>query len=526
MNFKSASRFLGSTFLASFAFGCSSAPSDPVPSSADEELSVVPLGKADNYYSNVSAEFEVTGVVDVRFDNAEDALDAELRKDKIDRRLTAVSLFLTTFMTNKLERFFTNMSYGGYGAMARNYTVAPEDVEEVEPGHLRVAFSIDVAGPRNMLSALPLLEDAPAGVVQFDLAMPAGFESSPNEVPRGQIRNFDPATHVGELEHVRCTIEREKMPQDAYPQIAPMIEDGVLDVTLFFGHDYNDPRSDLQEADEAFYTLRSSMGFKAPVASFADLKHDSGPFVRTIQANGKDLRVEVRIFHSDMFVSDRRLGHDTALAEIVARDVFFYNGHAGPYYGFYLSDDKPNDVTYTEFATIGLPAKQQIFVAQGCQTYSQYADMLYANPAKSEANLDVFTTVNFSYGVGTMKLLRNLLAIDASGRLSVVTFGKMVRDLNAEYWNDMKEVFYGVHGIEGNPQVHPFAAQDKLGQRCESVADCGDSDGNVCVVPVNAEAKVCGAVALEGAPCPDGTMLYPLQASGTIQRYACLPTGG
>ena len=190
---------------------------------------------------------------------------------------------------------------------------------------------------------------------------------------------------------------------------------------------------------------------------------------------------------------------------------------------FYLSDDKPNDVTYTELAEIPLSAKQQIFVAQGCQTYSQYADMLYANPAKSEDNLDVFTTVNFSYGMGTMELLENMLHVDYNGVYKPVTYGKMIRDLNADFWNEWKEVFYGVHGIDGNPQVHPFASLDMLGQVCESAADCGDTNGNVCVVPINGEQKACGAVALDGAECPAGATLAPLASGRTIDRFACLP---
>jgi hypothetical protein len=48
-------------------------------------------------------------------------------------------------------------------------------------------------------------------------------------------------------------------------------------------------------------------------------------------------------------------------------------------------------------------AKQQLVLAQGCQTYSQYADMIYASPVKDEPNLDVITTVNNSYGVGNWR---------------------------------------------------------------------------------------------------------------------------
>jgi hypothetical protein len=499
-----------------------SAASGPEPGATDEYTAVAP-GKADNYYSDVAAEFEVSGTIEVRFENPEDANDPVIRADKIGRRTTAIALYLTTFLTKKIENFFTNLSYGGFSAMARNHTMQPGDVQEVSPGVLRVKFSIDVGGPKDLMQALPKLPDAPAGLVQFDLPMPKGAEADPDNVPRGSIRNFDPATYTGELEHVRCDIEREETPADAYPQTASMMQDGVFDLTLFFGHDYNNPRSDITEAREAFEELSRWMGFQAPVASFDQLTRDSGPLTRTILSNGQQVKVEVRIFHSDMFVDSRKLGHDTALSELTRADVFFYNGHAGPWYGFYLSDDKPNDVKYTELATINLPEKQQIFVAQGCQTYSQYADVMYANPAKSEENLDVITTVNFSYGIGTMGIVRSLLSTSSDGRHRMVTFGTIIRELNREYWNSAKEVFYGVMGIDGNPQVHPYGAVENLGKPCTAAADCGDPDANVCVKPVGASQKVCGMVALDKAACPQGSALTALAQGSTIKNYACLP---
>ena len=33
--------------------------------------------------------------------------------------------------------------------------------------------------------------------------------------------------------------------------------------------------------------------------------------------------------------------------------------------------------------------RQQLVIAQGCQTYSQYADVIYAHESKDESNLDV-----------------------------------------------------------------------------------------------------------------------------------------
>lgn len=487
----------------------------------EEDLEAVSVSKADDYYSTVSKEFEVAGSVRVTLDPAQ-AADETYRNGKIEARLTGVSLFLTAFLTNKLERFFKNLEYGGFSAMARNHTIAPGDVTEVSPGVLDVRFSIDVAGPKDLIQRMPLIQGGDPGIFAFELALPEGYEATADWIDRSQIRNFDPKTYSGAVERLICTIAPEPTPDDAWPDFAGMMGDGVFDVTLFYGHDYNTPRSDLSEAEAAFAGLQD-MGFTAPVAAFADLKADSGAFVRTIRAGGKDVRVEVRIFHSDLFQADRKAGHDTALAELAARDVFFYNGHAGPFYGFYLSDASQWDVKYQEIVQASLPEKQQFFVAQGCQTYSQYADVLFANAAKSEANLDVITTVNFSYGQGTMGILQNLLALDDRGNHRPRTFNRIISDLNEDYWNSMKDVFYGVHGIEKNPRIHPWAALDKVGSRCKKRTDCGDSDGNVCVRPGLLKSKVCGAVALEKAECPAGTTLSAVASSQTIVGHACLP---
>ncbi len=86
-----------------------------------------------------------------------------------------------------------------------------------------------------------------------------------------------------------------------------------------------------------------------------------------------------------------------------------------------------------------------------------------------------------------------------------------------------KEVFYGVHGIDGNAQIHPFASVEMIGQACEDASDCGGFQGNVCVVPVHGDRKVCGAVALDNAQCPAGTNLAPLASGDTIAKFACLP---
>jgi hypothetical protein len=141
--------------------------------------------------------------------------------------------------------------------------------------------------------------------------------------------------------------------------------------------------------------------------------------------------------------------------------------------------------------------------------------MLYANPNKNEGNLDVITTVNFSYGQGTTRLLANLLNLTAPP-----TFYQVIKDLNDDAINSDKQVFYGVMGLEGDPQLHPWADASKIGQPCSTAADCGDPSGNVCADFGNGEVR-CGVVALSQSGCPTSSKFYNLAVGDTIQLGGC-----
>ena len=474
---------------------------------------------------------QATGTVEVVMTAAEYA-DEELRAKRIGARLTATGLYLTAYLTDKFlgidsnndgeisedEIFFHNESYGGFHAMVRNYSLEAGDVAEAGGDVYRVTFTVDVGGPPGMLAALPGSWEGEAR--QFEMQQPKGAAFSPDNVPRRDIRRFDPAEHDGPLETISFSGEQHPDVANAYPHFAEFMADGLFDITLFFGHDYNESRSDLRECEEIFDDLRYQ-GFVSPVEAFEDLTPDSGPFTREISANGQTVQVEVRLFHSDMFSTTRRRQHDLALSELAARDVFFYPGHAGPYYGLYLDAAGAAKVDYHEFADLEMDSdRQQFVIAQGCQTYSQYADMIYANPAKSEANLDVITTVNYSYGRGTRTLLRNLLRLDGDGRHKPVDFYRIIRDLNSEWLNSWKDVFYGVMGIDGNPQLHPYVDLKALGRTCEAAADCGDRDAHVCL-DGGSGAKECAAVTLAKHACPSGTHFLHLASGGTIFAGAC-----
>ncbi len=523
MNSKSSLAQFALFAVLAVGLGACSGTMDEGPNAADgdgdEEYTLVPQGKADNFHSNVANEYELEGTIPVEMTDEQYENEDERRR-QVAQRTTAVGLYLTAYLTAKLEDFFENMDYGGFQAMVRNHSVEIEEVAEAEETY-RAHYTLDVAGPKNLLSRLAETdggEHTEAGV-EFEMQMPAGATSDPENVERGTFRDFDPREYDGELETVELVGNPHDEIANAYPHYKAFVQDGVYDITMFYGYDYNEARNDLRRAREMFGKLARD-GFEPPVADFEQLGPDSGPFVRTIEFPGAqtpdEVRVEVRLFHSDMFEGNRQAHHDLGIEELQKRDVYFYNGHAGPYYGLSLAPSgSGGDVGYRELAEVELPDKQQLFVAQGCQTYSQYADMLYENPAKSEENLDAITTVNYSYGRGTEVLFDHLVHLDREGQFEPVAFYEIVEELNSEWINRMKDVFYGVMGIDGNSQIHPLANVEAIGASCETDTDCGPADAHHCI------DNTCTADALSEASCPEGTEFGYLGQGETLEKSVC-----
>lgn len=139
---------------------------DSAPPEAD--LVEVDDSKADDYYSNVSAEYEVRGKLRVAMTDAEYA-DALKRSDIVQRRLTALGLYLTAYVTDKFrgidinndgrisedEVFFRNEGYGGFHAMVRTMSGEPGNLRKLADGAYELSFELDLAGPKNLTQLLP-----------------------------------------------------------------------------------------------------------------------------------------------------------------------------------------------------------------------------------------------------------------------------------------------------------------------------------------------------------------------------------
>ena len=517
------------------------------------EIHRVAPGKADNYYSNVAREFEATGQIKLNLTDVEYA-DEVLRQQKADRRITAAVVYLTTYVTKKLEDFFSNEEYGGFAAMVRNRLATTTEFEERtdasgEPTYW-ATFSITLAGTNEL-----------PGLIgnNFELLMPEGKEASGGSL--SAVRSFNPETYSGALETIEVELRPIAAASNAYPHYEAFVEDGVYNITMFQGYDYNEGRSDLMEtiyllstfeamgfdlgtlellpqADarlaqlyeniHQYYLAEEQKGETNPDFSVADwwmrlqpyldiatrLTSESGPITREITFGGRPVLVEARIFHTELF-NDSAYHKQTALDEFVSRDVFYYNGHAGPWYGLSLSQGGGADVKEGDFALAPFTDRQQLFVANGCQTYSQYADTVYAHELKNVRNLDVITTVNYSYGQGAIPSLAGLLHLDERGELIPHHFEAILTYVNNNETNSEKEVFYGVTGIEENPRIHPYANPQRIGDTCVASEECGHTWGNVCV------SGSCGIYALDTEACPAGTFGSPLADGDTIFAHGC-----
>ena len=84
---------------------------------------------------------------------------------------------------------------------------------------------------------------------------------------------------------------------------------------------------------------------------------------------------------------------------------------------------------------------------------------------------------------------------------------------------------YGIHGIDDNPALHPYASLSTLRDPCEANADCGGV-GNSCVT-VAAAGRRCVAACTDTRGCPDGYSCQALasESAGGIYGSACVPNG-
>jgi len=539
---------LGMWMAAAVLAGCA-AEALPVAAGAEtnfedlEEAFVVPDGKADDFLSLSAREFVVEGTDTVTIE-PELATASSTRKmtrvrELIGLRHIANAWFLNQYLVDK-ESEEANAQYGGFGAMAKAGSYEQMDIRAVDARTYSFRFTQLLAGRTNLMTLLPV-RTAADGTKSFPLTvgLPTNVElarlDTNSEWYRGAPwSGWNPATvPAAQKRDLTLTIRPEIASQDAWLDFAKMLSDGVLDIDVHFGWDYHDAYH-VQHAREMFSWLKSK-GFSAPVASFDLLTRTSGAFTRTMSANGRTVRIDVRLFYGktgtdtdpDTDAGGRVLENDMR-ASLRTRDVIVYSGHSGPFYGFALANwrrTSEGDLDDADMQAVEMPAdRYQVVVAEGCDTYMLGA-AFGRNPNKPMLrNVDVLTTTSFSNAstpASVQTLITHLIERDSRGRHRPRTVKTLLANLDVGSSGGF-HTMYGMHGIDDDPRLHPYAALDMIGQECAANADCGGL-GNLCVRRAARQPKICTAACTDDSGCPTNYACKSVASGSTIYGNACIP---
>jgi hypothetical protein len=206
-----------------------------------------------------------------------------------------------------------------------------------------------------------------------------------------------------------------------------------------------------------------------------------------------------------------------------------FSGHSGPFYGFALANWRmtdEGDLDDSEMSSVEFPeARYQVVVAEGCDTY-HIGEAFRQNPAKPDGQyIDIVTTTAPSSAnspAAVQDVISAFLAVDDDGNHAPQPVRRLLRDLDSNsYW---RNTMYGLHGIEDNPQLHPWGVLDNLCAECEEDTDCG-GPGNRCVSVSEETGRRCGISCTTDAGCPDGYQCREIASTsyGAIYDSVCVP---
>lgn len=523
--------------------GCAGGVADPT---EIEDGVAVPNGKEDDFYSTSAYEYVLEGRTSVTLEQDLADADEETKRVRVKQLIgykqISIAWFLTQYLVDK-EHDDPNADFGGFGGMAKAGAYEDLDVTALDELTYEFTFKQIVAGKADLVELLPTTNSS-GDTDYFDLAIgtPTNDELAQLETNNEWYReapwtSWNPdAVSDDKKETVTFAIRRERASTDAWFDYAALFEDGKLTIDVHFGWDYHNAYH-VEHARAVFGWLRDQQGFEAPVESFDDLARDSGPFTRTLDANGREIEVEIRLFYGktgtdtdpDTDAGGRVLEQD-ARTSLATRDAIIYSGHSGPFYGFALANwrkTEEGDLDDSEMSSLDLPENRyQIVFAEGCDTY-QIGEAFRRNPAKPDgAFIDVITTTSFSNAstpAAVQDFISRLTERDGEGRHQPRTLKSLLYDLDSNsYWF---HTMYGIHGIDDNPTLHPYGEPDNACAVCEVNADCGGI-GNLCI-GIGTSGKRCAPACTDDRGCPDGYSCNAVasQSSRTIYASACVPAG-
>jgi len=501
---------------------------------------VVPDGKEDNFLSANAQEYVVEGVTTVTIESELAGAPEEEKLARVQKLIPlkqiAVGWFLNQYLGDKHGD--ANAEYGGFSSLTKNGSYEQLNITAIDETSYQFTFRQEVGGKLDLLESLPtsMGED---GRRHFDLTI---GKINNADMERLETNNewyrtapwdeFDPSTvDASRLDTLSLTIWPEPRSVDAWFDYDKLFADGKVTVGVHFGWDYLKSYH-LVHSRSIYNWLVDSEHFTSPVAVYEDYNRNSGPLTKVIHANDKDVTVEVSLYWGkvgteedpDTDAGGKVLEQDLRNS-LATREVIMFFGHAGPFYGFTMSNwrkTNEGDLDDAEIPFIDMPADTyQIVFAEGCDSYG-IGGAFALNPNKPHLeNLDLTTLTSFgtaSTPLSVMDSLRAVFASDARDQHTPVTFMTWIQSMEDNtYWlNSM----YGVHGVDDNPHSHPYAS-DKLCQPCEEDSDCGGV-GNKCT-RLNAAEVYCTYFCTADDGCPEGYECREVSVGGMMSSKRCAP---
>lgn len=503
---------------------------------------LVEAGKADNFLSQSAREYWVEGTTTITLDGTwSDKTEAQ-RETEIRRlvpyRQVVIGWFLNRYIVEKDEKA-ADAKYGGFKALTKNGSYEDLNVTKVSDLVWSFDFRHEVAGKTALIDALPGKVANTDGSWSFDLVMGmvTTAEMQRLDTDREWYRSAPwgsfTADSVGadRKEIITLKIRPQVDEDDAWIDLARLFEDGKLSVGIHFGWDYHNAYHEVH-SKSVYNWLVTRKGFKSPVSRWEDLRHDAGPLTGEVTYNGKKVAVEISIFwgrKGDATDPDTAAGgiqlEKDMRESLRSREVVIFNGHSGPFYGFALANWKvtsEGDLDDSELESVDLlTGSYQLVLAEGCDTYA-IGQAFYSNPNKDGLeDLDVITTTSFSNAstaATVTEFLSILLGLPGSSVSKPTLYSTFLEDADDNsYWFT---TMYGVHGIDDNPRVHPFADLTKNCATCSRASDCGA--GMHCVSMADG-SRGCAAECTASYACGTGYTCRNTRVQNFLNVSVCAP---
>jgi hypothetical protein len=536
----------------------------------------VPGGKADSYVNSAAAEYAFTGTAHMTTPDGLDTMtpedaDAALKK-AADTRLNQVSNSIVNYLREKARNYNSEIPNELPPEIAESIKDEDPETQHKILENWKTQQEVSAA-TRSGKKHLETIRQDTDGRYMFDFDVEGLLSAKLASKMFAESKTFDvTVTSYAEPTPETISVTAAQTPStDAYPRYDELFADGVFDVAVHIGGDYNAEEVEIccPGADgapscqkhtcqnscqpvqdecsmpapegctkqrlggrvdrwtaEQFVDILKKEGFASDAQTYKDLKIDSPPFTKTYDFGGMPVEVRVKVVYPEIVpCGEEQKLVDSMKESLASKELIIYAGHAGPGAGYVLDYQPRTELDDSVWKTLQMPDHYQVLAMYGCETYSTYADAMYANPAKNDANLDVVTTVNTMWtnmGLpGTQTLMFGMLMQDNSTKRHLP-----VSWLNLLSWLNLQEqnahTHYGVHGVDSDPKLSPWVQPGDLCAACDTDADC-KGGGNFCLGFPDG-TRGCGAVCTSNAGCGDKSSCVAIPGlEGSVIPKMCVP---